>query len=44
MLGNKIYGRGVYPIPVAARLAKLDTRTARRWVEEYQYGYRGERR
>jgi uncharacterized protein (DUF433 family) len=40
----KVYGRGAYPIRVAARLAHLDPQTARRWVEGYEYGYRGERR
>ncbi|MDJ0391038.1 hypothetical protein QMO56_23265 [Roseomonas sp. E05] len=40
----KVYGRGAYPIRVAARLAHLDPQTARRWVEGYEYPYRGERR
>lgn len=40
----KVYGRGTYPIRIAARLAHLDPQTARRWVEGYEYGYRGERR
>src|ERR1700760_4940485 len=40
----QIYGRGVYPIRTAARPAHLDPETARRGVEGYEYGYRGERR
>ena len=36
--------RGAYPIGVAARLAHLAPRTARRWVDGYEYDYRGERR
>ena len=36
--------RGAYPIGVAARLAHLAPWTARRWVEGYEYDYRGERR
>jgi uncharacterized protein (DUF433 family) len=40
----EVYGRGAYPIRFAARLAHLDPQTARRWVEGYEYGYRGERR
>ena len=39
-----VQGRGTYPIRVAARLAHLDPQTARRWVEGYESGYRGERR
>jgi uncharacterized protein (DUF433 family) len=35
------YGRGAYPIRVAARLAHLDAMTARRWVEGYAYVTRG---
>lgn len=39
-----VHGRGTYPIRIAARLAHLDPQTARRWVEGYEYPYRGERR
>jgi uncharacterized protein (DUF433 family) len=34
----------VYPLPFAARLVGLDTNTARRWVQGYDYAYKGERR
>ena len=44
MQRQTVHGRGAYPIRVAARLAHLDPQTARRWVEGYEYGYRGERR
>jgi uncharacterized protein (DUF433 family) len=44
ILKEQVYGRGAYPIRVAARLAKLDTQTARRWVDGYEYDYLGERR
>ena len=37
-------GRGIYPLPVAAQLAQLDARTARRWAEGYSYVHGGERR
>jgi hypothetical protein len=41
----KVYGRGAYPIRIAARVAHLDAQTARRWVEGYDYVNRtGERR
>lgn len=36
--------RGAYPVRVAARLAHLAPRTARRWIEGYDYDYQGERR
>jgi uncharacterized protein (DUF433 family) len=36
-----VFGIGLYPLPEAARLAQLDTRTARRWAEGYDYRYRG---
>lgn len=39
-----VYGRGAYPIRLAARLARLNPATARRWVMGYEYGYQGERR
>lgn len=32
-----VLGRGLYPLPVAAQLAQLDRRTARRWAEGYTY-------
>lgn len=44
MQRQTVQGRGTYPIRVAARLAHLDPQTARRWLEGYEYGYRGERR
>lgn len=37
-------GIGLYPLPEAARLAQLDTRTARRWAEGYSFISHGERR
>ena len=35
-------GKGVFPLREAARLAQLDTRTARRWALGYDYWNRGE--
>ena len=37
-------GHGIYPLRVAAQLAQLDARTARRWAEGYSYVHEGERR
>ncbi len=37
-------GLGLFPLPVAARLAQIDTRNARRWAEGYDYPYKGETR
>lgn len=37
-------GRGIYPLQVAAQLAQLDVRAARRWAEGYTYIREGERR
>ena len=37
-------GLGLYPLPEAARLVQLDTRTAQRWAEGYDFQYEGERR
>ncbi len=37
-------GVGLFPLPVAARLAQIDTRNARRWAEGYDYPYKGETR
>ncbi|MFZ6761296.1 hypothetical protein [Pseudoroseomonas sp. WGS1072] len=34
----------IYPVAYAARLAGLDTNTARRWVRGYAYGPKGQRR
>lgn len=39
-----LIGRGVFPLPEAARLAQLDVRTARRWAEGYRYRHRGQMR
>lgn len=39
-----LLGLGLFPLSEAARLAQLDTRTARRWAEGYPYTYKGERR
>lgn len=39
-----VIGTGIYPIQVAAQLAQLDARTARRWAEGYTYARNGERR
>jgi uncharacterized protein (DUF433 family)/DNA-binding transcriptional MerR regulator len=39
-----LLGTGLYPLREAARLAQLDTRTARRWAEGYTYGPEGEQR
>jgi uncharacterized protein (DUF433 family) len=38
------FGLGLYPLPDAARLAQLDTRTARRWAEGYDFRHHGEKR
>jgi uncharacterized protein (DUF433 family) len=38
------FGLGLYPLPDAARLAQLDTRTARRWAEGYNFRHRGQMR
>ena len=35
---------GIYPLPIAARIAQLAPQTARRWVKGYHYPYKGERR
>jgi len=35
-------GIGLYPLPEAARLVQLDTQTARRWAEGYDFTYRGQ--
>ena len=40
---NPAVGHGLYPLPEAARLAQLDTRTARRWAEGYEFTYHGQR-
>ena len=37
-------GGGIYPIGFAARLAHLQPKTARRWIEGYDYTHKGERR
>ena len=37
-------GHGIYPLRVAAQLAQLDARTARRWAEGYSYVHEGKRR
>lgn len=37
-----VVGLGLYPLPEAARLAQLDTRTVRRWAEGYKYTRGGE--
>jgi len=37
-----ILGIGLYPLREAARLVQLDTRTARRWAEGYNYSFQGE--
>ncbi len=37
-------GRGTYPLGIAARYAHLPVRTARRWIEGYDYQHGGERR
>jgi uncharacterized protein (DUF433 family) len=37
-------GLGLFPLPEAARLAQLDTRTARRWAEGYPFTHEGEKR
>lgn len=37
-------GQGFYPLPEAARLAQIDTRTARRWSEGYDFKHLGEKR
>ena len=37
-------GRGLYPLPEAARLAQVSTLTARRWAEGYDYKYRDQTR
>ena len=37
-------GRGAYPLGIAARYARLPIRTARRWIEGYDYKHKGERR
>ena len=34
----------LYPVPYAARLVRLDTNTARRWVKGYAYTHKGERK
>jgi uncharacterized protein (DUF433 family) len=39
-----LLGLGLFPLPDAARLAQLDTRTARRWAEGYQFTYKGDKR
>jgi len=35
---------GSFPLTEAARLAQLDTQTARRWALGYTYSYGGEKR
>jgi uncharacterized protein (DUF433 family) len=37
-------GQGFYPLPEAARLAQIDTRTARRWAEGYDFVHLGAKR
>ncbi len=37
-----LIGRGLYPLPEAARLAQLSTRTARQWAVGYRYRRDGE--
>jgi uncharacterized protein (DUF433 family) len=44
VLPPHLTGIGLYPLPEAARLAQLDTRTARRWAEGYSFISHGERR
>jgi uncharacterized protein (DUF433 family) len=39
-----VVGHGLYPLPVAARLAQLDARTAGRWAKGYAFSYHGETR
>lgn len=39
-----VVGHGLYPLPVAARLAQLDAHTARRWAKGYAFSYQGETR
>ena len=39
-----LFGLGLFPLPHAARLAQLDTGTARRWAEGYTFTYKGEKR
>lgn len=39
-----LLGLGLYPLPEAARLAQIDSKTARRWVEGNSFVHRGERR
>ena len=41
---RNVLGLGLYPLPEAARLAQVDTRTARRWAEGNSYKIRGEAR
>jgi len=41
---TSIDSKGVYPIRIAARLAHLAPKTVTRWVEGYDYPYRGELR
>ena len=38
------FGLGLYPLAEAARLAQIDTRTARRWSEGYDFLYQGRKR
>lgn len=41
---GRLYGRGIYPLRVAAAYAHLAPRTVRRWIEGYEYTHKGERR
>jgi uncharacterized protein (DUF433 family) len=38
-----VWGSGIYPIRDAARFAHISPRTARRWIEGYDYAHKGRR-